>query len=90
MKQLLKEWDRIWLQNGVLGRVRSGADSEQDIFQVIVPRQEASDVWRQYHNGMGHPSSGRTLAALFLAENGERRETMDRDLSTVCARQGET
>lgn len=64
MKRLLREWDKIQLQIGVLGRVLIGTDSEQEVFQVIVPRQETSSVWRQYHNRMGHPSSERTLAAL--------------------------
>lgn len=57
MKQLLREWDKI-------GRVKSRVDSEQEVFQVIVLRQEVSGIWKRYHNGIGHPNSKRTLAVL--------------------------
>lgn len=64
MKRLLREWDRICLKNGVLGRLVTSSGPDPEIFQVIVPQQEAEGVWRQYHDRMGHPSSERTLKAL--------------------------
>lgn len=56
--------DRISLQNDVLGRWCQETGSELEIFQVIVPKQESSGMWRAYYKGMGHPITERTLSAL--------------------------
>lgn len=64
LAQLLREWDKITLQNGVLMRRYQDVGSEGEISQVIIPKQESSGVWRAYHKRMGHPSGERTLAAL--------------------------
>lgn len=75
MKQLLREWDKI-------GRVKSRVDSEQEVFQVIVLRQEVSGIWQK--------DSCSSATGLLLVEDGGGREAIDRDLSAVCVRQGRT
>lgn len=64
LRGLVREWERIKLQDGVLGRVWRETGSGLTIFQVIVPKQETREVWQAYHEGMGHPSGERTSAAL--------------------------
>ncbi len=93
MKQLLREWDKILLQNGILGRLVLETGSALDTFQMIVPKQETNGLWRQYHKGMGHPSSERTLAALWqccyqprMTEN--VKEWTDTCLQCMCAKAG--
>ena len=92
MKQLLGEWDKIILQNGILGRLCcTGSGSEA--FQVIVPKQEAKGVWRTYHDEMGHPSSERALAALrqrcyWPRMTQDVKEWTENCLRCVCAKAG--
>uniref|UniRef100_A0A8C2EH56 Gypsy retrotransposon integrase-like protein 1 n=1 Tax=Cyprinus carpio TaxID=7962 RepID=A0A8C2EH56_CYPCA len=43
---------------------KNEAGSGEEIFQVVVPKQEARKVWETYHGEMGHPSSERTLTIL--------------------------
>uniref|UniRef100_A0A1A8L5P6 Gypsy retrotransposon integrase-like protein 1 n=1 Tax=Nothobranchius pienaari TaxID=704102 RepID=A0A1A8L5P6_9TELE len=64
VKQLLREWEDLVIKDGVVGRTQTGTDPNQKLFQVLIPKGEAQEVWRQYHNEMGHPGSARTLAAL--------------------------
>jgi len=63
-KQLRREWDRIVLRDGILGRLYQQVGSREETFQVVVPEQEARKVWEIYHGEMGHPSSERTLTIL--------------------------
>lgn len=93
MTQLLREWDRISLQNGVLGRLCQETGTELETFQVIVPKQEANGVWKAYHKGMGHPSSERTLAALrqhcyWARMTQDMKEWTEICLQCVCAKAG--
>lgn len=64
LRQLRREWDQIMLRDGLLGRLYQEVGSGREIFQVIVPKQEADGVWKAYHDAMGHQSSERTLAVL--------------------------
>uniref|UniRef100_A0A8C5DE49 Gypsy retrotransposon integrase-like protein 1 n=2 Tax=Gouania willdenowi TaxID=441366 RepID=A0A8C5DE49_GOUWI len=63
MTRLCKEWENIRLKNGVLGRLTVD-HMGLEVFQVLIPPQETHEVWKQYHQKMGHPSSARTLAAV--------------------------
>lgn len=60
---------------------------------MIVPKQEANGVWRAYHDGMGHPSSERTLAALrkrcyWPRMTQDVKEWTEICLQCVCAKAG--
>ncbi|KAK7916332.1 hypothetical protein WMY93_012093 [Mugilogobius chulae] len=63
MKKLLREWDKICLQDGVLGRWEEGTMGTS-VFQVLVPSDRRMDIWNAYHRDMGHPSSERTLSTV--------------------------
>lgn len=92
MKRLIAQWDKIIMQNGVLG-ILCKAVSDNPTFQVIVPKQEANSIWKTYHNGMGHPSSERTLAALrqrcyWPRMTQDVKEWTETCMQCVCAKAG--
>lgn len=64
VKQLRREWDKIALRDGVLGRLHEETGSGVEIFQILIPEQTTKEVWETYHRSMGHPSGERTLAIL--------------------------
>lgn len=63
LTQMLKEWDKISLQNGILGSLCPETGSELEAFQVLVPCNETSEVWESYHLGMGHRSYEQSLSS---------------------------
>ena len=63
MKQLLGQWNKIVLQEGVLRRL-CDIGSDDETFRVIVPKQETKDMWRTYYEEMGHPGTARILSTL--------------------------
>ncbi|KAK7883852.1 hypothetical protein WMY93_026975 [Mugilogobius chulae] len=64
LKTLLRDWDRIDVNGGVLQRRWQELGTETIIQQILVPKQEAMMVWKTYHEKMGHPSRDRTVTTL--------------------------
>jgi len=92
MKQLLGQWNKIDLQEGVLRRLCDVA-SDDETFRVIVPKQETRDMWRTYHEGMGHPGTARTLSTLqqrcyWPRMTQDVKEWTEACLQCVCAKAG--
>lgn len=52
------------LQNRVLKKIFDKGTTCLGAAQVIIPKQEAKDLWANYHDRMGHLSAERVLAAL--------------------------
>ena len=92
-KSLLREWDTIVIQNGVLGRLWTQTGSGLEAFQVIVPKQETKDVWRTDHQAMGHPSSEKTTTTsrqrcYWPRMTQDIKEWTEACLQCVCAKAG--
>lgn len=90
MRQLLQSSAKWY--TGITGRLYNTRFGDE-MFQVIVPKKEAKDVWRTNHEEMGHPSSERTLSALRLHCYWPRmpldvQEWTDACLQCVCAKAG--
>uniref|UniRef100_A0A3B3DWZ3 Gypsy retrotransposon integrase-like protein 1 n=1 Tax=Oryzias melastigma TaxID=30732 RepID=A0A3B3DWZ3_ORYME len=93
LKLLLKQWGRIKLRNGLLGRCFLETNSGQEVFQPLIPRSEAKEVWANYHREMGHPSSDRTLQILrqrcyWPRMTGDVKQWTSACPQCVCAKRG--
>ncbi|XP_078787638.1 retrovirus-related Pol polyprotein from transposon 297 [Oryzias latipes] len=56
---LLREWNRLELQDGLLYRKR--LDGERASFQLVLPEESRPMVLTSLHDDMGHPGIERTL-----------------------------
>lgn len=61
---LLRQWDRLVEQDGVLYRKIFHPDGAKAIFQLLLPAAMISDVLTQVHKEHGHQGVERTLALL--------------------------
>ncbi|KAL2093598.1 hypothetical protein ACEWY4_010910 [Coilia grayii] len=61
---LLREWDRLELQDGVLVRCVAEPDTGAPVDQVLVPVQQARRLWEDYHKAGGHASGDKMVSLL--------------------------
>lgn len=63
-RQLLGEWERLQLSNGVLVRQSRDPSTGQLLMPVVIPLQERQRVWTSYHQALGHARGQRMVQAL--------------------------
>lgn len=63
-RQLLGEWARLEVRDGVLLRRRPTAGMQEDGAAIVVPVAERRGLWTQYHKALGHARGSRLLTAL--------------------------
>ncbi|KAM4604665.1 protein FAM78B-like [Polymixia lowei] len=87
------EWAERQAKDPDLSLLRQLKEQQRPRPEVIVPKQEAMDVWKVYHCGMGHPSSERTLRALkercyWPRMTQDIKEWTETCIQCVCAKAG--
>ncbi|XP_062416225.1 uncharacterized protein LOC134107905 [Pungitius pungitius] len=53
-KRLLKEWNRLHIQEGVLKRKAQEHHTGLSLHQIVVPMDKTQKLWEKYHNASGH------------------------------------
>lgn len=61
---LLRQWDRLVEENGVLYRQVFRPDGAEAVFQLLLPAALKADVLNEVHQGHGHQGVERTLELL--------------------------
>lgn len=64
VKQLLGQWGKLGLREGVVCRSRHDPVTYDSVFQVVVPQAQIQPLLQAYHSQMGHQGQERTLALL--------------------------
>lgn len=59
-----REWDRLAIREGVIGRRVWDVVEDTWRWQILVPSPSTQSLWEKYHTSLGHLSAGRTEAAL--------------------------
>ena len=60
--RFLKEWKKLEVKDGIL--CLNGNKDEQDHHRIVVPERLREDVFRAYHDDLGHQGRDRTLSLL--------------------------
>lgn len=63
-RQLLGEWERLEVRDGVLIRLNPSQRGQVGGSAIVVPTGQREAVWQQYHTALGHAKGSRMLAAL--------------------------
>ena len=58
----LKDWDKLYLRDGIL--YRSGIVSNQDFQQLVVPITYRDDIFKALHSDLGHQGRDRTTSLI--------------------------
>ena len=58
----LKDWDKLYLRDGIL--YRSGIVSNQDFQQLVVPSTYRDDIFKALHSDLGHQERDRTTSLI--------------------------
>lgn len=53
-KRLLREWNRLHIQEGVLKRKVQEHYTGLSLYQIVVPKGKTYQLWEKYHNASGH------------------------------------
>lgn len=64
LRGLLREWDRLELQGGILVRCVTEPDTGTPVQQVVIPVDQARQLWEEYHKAAGHASGDRMVSLL--------------------------
>lgn len=62
--QLLKQFKRLCIREGVLCRRFMDSNSHEQLFQIVCPGSKRQEVWRRHHEAAAHAGTGRTLTTL--------------------------
>lgn len=63
-RRLRRDWERLRLETGVIQREVRDRHTREVLRQVVLPPSHTYQVWKHYHQNMGHMSTARTEAAL--------------------------
>lgn len=63
-RRLLREWERLHLQDGILTRQSKDPATGQRLSPVVVPVREQRKVWTAYHQTFGHARGQRMVEVL--------------------------
>ncbi|KAL2102029.1 hypothetical protein ACEWY4_003790 [Coilia grayii] len=63
-RQLLGEWERLQVRDGVLIRLNLSQWGHVGGSAIVVPTGQREAVWQQYHMALGHAKGSRMLSAL--------------------------
>ena len=58
----LKDWDRLYLRNGIL--YRTGSVNHQEFQQLVVPLSYRDDIFEALHSDLGHQGRDRTTSLI--------------------------
>ena len=58
-KRFYRDWDKYWTEDGVL--LRYSVQQSQKVSQLVVPEKFKTDMFRAYHDDLGHQVHARTL-----------------------------
>ena len=58
----LKDWDRLYLRNGIL--YRTGSVNHQEFQQLVVPLTYRDDIFEALHSDLGHQGRDRTTSLI--------------------------
>lgn len=64
VRQLLSQWKRLSLREGVICRTVQDPLTQEQISQIIVPQGQINSLLEAYHNQTGHQGQERTLSLL--------------------------
>ncbi|KAG1960358.1 interleukin-1 receptor accessory protein-like 1-A [Pimephales promelas] len=64
VRQLLRQWKRLQLREGVICRSRRDPRTQETVHQVVVPEGQVSELLNAYHTQTGHQGQERTLSLL--------------------------
>ena len=59
-----REWERLSVREGVLGRKVWNSVGDTWRWQILVPRAATKGLFQRYHGALGHLSAGQTEAVL--------------------------
>ncbi|KAK1887887.1 Gypsy retrotransposon integrase-like protein 1 [Dissostichus eleginoides] len=54
VKRLLREWSRLYIQEGVLKRRTQERHTGLNLSQIVVPTGKTQELWEKYHQASGH------------------------------------
>ena len=61
-KRYIKEWDKIKIEDGIL--LRCSSQQGQDSKQIVMPVKFRDDMFKAYHEDLGHQGRDRTLSLM--------------------------
>lgn len=63
-RQLLSQWKRLSLKQGVICRTVQDPHTQEPISQIVVPQGQITSLLEAYHNQAGHQGQERTISLL--------------------------
>ena len=61
-KRFFRDWDKYVIEDGVL--LRESVQQGQKVSQLVVPEKFQTDMFRAYHDDLGHQGRARTLSLM--------------------------
>ncbi|KAG1936037.1 interleukin-1 receptor accessory protein-like 1-A [Pimephales promelas] len=86
VRQLLRQWKRLQLREGVICRSRRDPRTQETVHQVVVPEGQVSELLNAYHTHTGHQGQERTLSLLRRYFHWPRMEKKVEEFVQSCPR----
>uniref|UniRef100_A0A9J7ZJ87 Gypsy retrotransposon integrase-like protein 1 n=1 Tax=Cyprinus carpio carpio TaxID=630221 RepID=A0A9J7ZJ87_CYPCA len=64
VKRLLREWERIVIHGNQMQRRCTDPRTGEIYWQVLVPEQDAQELWQQYHESLGHQGAEKVWSVM--------------------------